>query len=51
MWEGGLSIQGGIICAFVADIVYVYSKRDVMDIRKVADIIIPTILIGQVIGR
>lgn len=51
IWEGGLSIQGGIICAFIADITYVYSKRHVMDIRKVADIIIPTILIGQVIGR
>lgn len=51
IWEGGLSIQGGVVLAFVLDMIYVYTKRDRVDIRKVASIIIPTILIGQVIGR
>lgn len=51
IWEGGLSIQGGVILAFIVDFIYVYNKRDQVDIRKVADIIVPTILIGQVIGR
>ncbi|WP_338822746.1 prolipoprotein diacylglyceryl transferase [Mycoplasmopsis felifaucium] len=51
IWQGGLSIQGGVVCAFICDFIYVYTKRDQVDIRKVADIIIPTILIGQVIGR
>ncbi|KKB26758.1 Prolipoprotein diacylglyceryl transferase [Mycoplasmopsis meleagridis] len=51
IWEGGLSIQGGVVLAFLFDFMYVYSKRDVLDIRKVSSIIIPTVLIGQVIGR
>ncbi|MGP1451708.1 MAG: prolipoprotein diacylglyceryl transferase [Metamycoplasmataceae bacterium] len=50
-WEGGLSIQGGILLAMVCDLGYVYSKRKYVDIRKVSSIIIPTILIGQVVGR
>ncbi|WP_027120834.1 prolipoprotein diacylglyceryl transferase [Mycoplasmopsis lipofaciens] len=51
IWDGGLSIQGGVVLAFIVDISYIYSKRSEIDIRKVASIIIPTILIGQVIGR
>ncbi|NLS34697.1 prolipoprotein diacylglyceryl transferase [Mycoplasma agalactiae] len=51
VWEGGLSIQGGVVLAVVVDLTYVYFKRDKIDIRKACDIIIPTILIGQVIGR
>lgn len=42
IWEGGLSIQGGVVLAFVLDMIYVYTKRDLVDIRKVASIIIPT---------
>ncbi len=51
VWEGGLSIQGGVVLAVIVDLTYVYFKRDKIDIRKTCDIIIPTILIGQVIGR
>ncbi|VEU77997.1 prolipoprotein diacylglyceryl transferase [Mycoplasmopsis columbinasalis] len=51
IWEGGLSIQGGVVFAFIGDFIYVYVKRRELDIRKVASIIIPCILIGQVIGR
>ncbi|QZE12084.1 prolipoprotein diacylglyceryl transferase [Mycoplasma sp. Ms02] len=51
VWEGGLSIQGGIIVAFIADMLYVYYKRKEIDMRKAMSFIIPTILIGQVIGR
>ncbi|WP_027332705.1 prolipoprotein diacylglyceryl transferase [Mycoplasmopsis gallinarum] len=51
IWEGGLSIQGGVVLAFICDLAYIYAKRDLIDIRKVASIIVPTILIGQVIGR
>ncbi|QSF13449.1 prolipoprotein diacylglyceryl transferase [Mycoplasma sp. Mirounga ES2805-ORL] len=51
IWEGGLSIQGGVVLASIVDFTYIYSKRNELDIRKVASIIIPTILIGQVIGR
>ncbi|MBZ4204313.1 prolipoprotein diacylglyceryl transferase [Mycoplasma tauri] len=51
IWEGGLSIQGGVALAVIVDLIYAYTKRDKIDIRKACDIIIPTILIGQVIGR
>lgn len=51
IWEGGLSIQGGVILSVIVDLIYIYNKRHEVDIRKVVDIIIPTILIGQVIGR
>lgn len=51
IWDGGLSIQGGIILATVADLIYGYTKRKYIDMRKVASYIIPAILIGQFIGR
>ncbi|MCU4706884.1 prolipoprotein diacylglyceryl transferase [Mycoplasma sp. CSL7503-lung] len=51
IWEGGLSIQGGLITTIIVDLAYVYTKRDVVDIRKAGSLIIPTILIGQFIGR
>ncbi|AIA29363.1 prolipoprotein diacylglyceryl transferase [Mycoplasmopsis californica HAZ160_1] len=51
IWEGGLSIQGGVLLSAAAGCLYVYHKRHEIDFRKAIDIIIPTILIGQVIGR
>ncbi|AMD81554.1 prolipoprotein diacylglyceryl transferase [Mycoplasmopsis canis UFG4] len=51
LWDGGLSIQGGVFFTIVADMTYVYTKRNVIDIRKATSIIIPTILVGQFIGR
>ncbi|MBU4689445.1 prolipoprotein diacylglyceryl transferase [Mycoplasma zalophidermidis] len=51
VWEGGLSIQGGVVLCVIIDSIYIYHKRHEVDFRKVLDIIIPTILIGQFIGR
>ncbi|ENY68905.1 Prolipoprotein diacylglyceryl transferase [Mycoplasmopsis bovigenitalium 51080] len=51
IWEGGLSIQGGVILGTIVGVIYAYHKRHEIDFRKAIDIIIPTILIGQVIGR
>ncbi|MGZ9756358.1 prolipoprotein diacylglyceryl transferase [Mycoplasma sp. 4423] len=51
IWEGGLSIQGGLVVTILVDLFYVYTQRKHLDIRKAASIIIPTILIGQFIGR
>ncbi|TDV24092.1 prolipoprotein diacylglyceryl transferase [Mycoplasmopsis mustelae] len=51
IWEGGLSIQGGLILTIIVDLWYVYTQRKHLDIRKAASIIIPTILIGQFVGR
>lgn len=49
--SGGLSIQWGVILAATLDLVYIYFKRDKIDYRQALSIILPTILIGQAIGR
>ncbi|MCU9935189.1 prolipoprotein diacylglyceryl transferase [Mycoplasmopsis cynos] len=51
IWDGGLSIQGGVFFTMIADLIYAYTKRDQIDIRKGISIIIPTILVGQFLGR
>lgn len=51
IWDGGLSIQGGVFFTIIADMTYAYTKRHVVDIRKAISIIIPTILVGQFVGR
>ncbi|UUD36333.1 prolipoprotein diacylglyceryl transferase [Mycoplasmopsis citelli] len=50
-WDGGLSIQGGVILGAASGLIYGWFKRDVVDFRKILSIIIPTILIGQFVGR
>lgn len=51
IWEGGLSIQGGVALPLVVNLLYLRRKRNVVDIRKAFGLIIPNILIGQAIGR
>lgn len=47
----GMAIQGAVIFSTLAVLPYAYSKRHVIDIRIAVGIIIPSILIGQTIGR
>lgn len=49
VWKGGLAIHGGLIGALIAGFVFV-KKRDVVFLQ-IADIVAPSILIGQAIGR
>ena len=49
VWNGGLAIHGGIIGAVVA--MYVYCKKNKLNILEMLDICAPAILIGQIIGR
>lgn len=51
IWEGGLSIQGGVVLPLIMDLLYLKSKKNVVDIRKAFGIILPNVLLGQVIGR
>ncbi|WP_027121049.1 prolipoprotein diacylglyceryl transferase [Mycoplasma leonicaptivi] len=51
IWEGGLSIQGGVAITIFCDVIYAYTQRKELDIRKGISYIIPTILVGQFIGR
>ena len=49
VWNGGLAIHGGIIGAVLA--MYIYCKKNNLNIIEMLDICAPAILIGQVIGR
>ena len=51
IWEGGLSIQGGVLLPTICDLIYLRRKRTVVDIRKAFGIILPNVLLGQAIGR
>lgn len=51
VWEGGLSIQGGVLAPLICDLIYLSFKKDVIDRRNVFGIILPTVLLGQAIGR
>ncbi|NQZ66023.1 MAG: prolipoprotein diacylglyceryl transferase [Mycoplasmatales bacterium] len=47
----GLSIQGGIMGAFIGVVPFVYRRKHSMDIRTVVGIILPNVILGQAIGR
>ena len=49
IWEGGLAIYGGII-AGILFIIY-YCKKNNKSILKTTDIIAPSLILGQAIGR
>ncbi|WLP85386.1 prolipoprotein diacylglyceryl transferase [Mycoplasma seminis] len=51
LWEGGMSIQGGVILAAVLDAMYLYTKRNYVDLRKCFSYILPAVLVGQFVGR
>lgn len=49
IWQGGLAIHGGIIGGFLA--ILVYTKKYQVRTFKFTDIIVPSLIIGQAIGR
>ncbi|MEA4191355.1 prolipoprotein diacylglyceryl transferase [Mycoplasma sp. 2248] len=51
IWQGGLSIQGGVVLAAFLDIVYLYTKRKDVDLKKAFGYILPAVLVGQFVGR
>ncbi len=51
VWEGGLSIQGGVVVPTILNLLFIRRHKDVLDIRKTFGIILPTVLVGQAIGR
>jgi phosphatidylglycerol:prolipoprotein diacylglycerol transferase len=48
-WEGGLAIQGGLV--FGAGFAYFYLKRKKISFMRLADAVVPNILIAQALGR
>jgi len=51
VWEGGLAIQGGVIGGIIAGYLVLKYKHIHMNFRRLADVIVPNILIAQSIGR
>ncbi|TCS95686.1 prolipoprotein diacylglyceryl transferase [Hazenella coriacea] len=49
IWQGGLAIHGGLIGAFTAG--YFFVKKYKVSFFLLADIIAPSIILGQAIGR
>jgi phosphatidylglycerol:prolipoprotein diacylglycerol transferase len=49
IWQGGLAIHGGIIGGFLA--ILIYTKKYQVRTFKFTDIIVPSLIIGQAIGR
>ena len=49
IWDGGLSIQGGLLGGGIAALVYYRIKK--INLWKAADIMAPGIILGQAIGR
>ncbi|HJM28728.1 MAG TPA: prolipoprotein diacylglyceryl transferase [Acidimicrobiales bacterium] len=49
IWEGGLGILGGLIFGVGAAIMYCHQKD--LDLRRVLDVIAPTVPLAQLIGR
>ena len=49
VWQGGMAVQGGMLAGIAAGIVY--CKLHDIDWVALADIISPSLLIGQSIGR
>jgi phosphatidylglycerol:prolipoprotein diacylglycerol transferase len=51
VWEGGLAIQGGVLGGILAGYLVLKYKHIEVNFRRLADIIVPNILIAQSIGR
>jgi len=49
IWHGGLAIHGGIIGGVLAGLVYVRIHR--LPLWKISDIMAPSLILGQAIGR
>lgn len=50
VWHGGLAIHGGIIGGFLIGYWYIRREKD-LKLWSVADIIAPSLILGQAIGR
>lgn len=49
IWEGGLAIHGGIIAGII--VIILYSRKYNIGTLKLLDILVPSLILGQAIGR
>lgn len=51
VWEGGLAIMGGALLGIIVGVLFVKFKRKEISLLYTVDVVIPTILLAQAIGR
>ena len=51
IWDGGLAIMGGALLGIIVGVLWVIFVKKEIKIRQAIDIIVPTILIAQAVGR
>lgn len=51
IWDGGLTILGGAVGGILVGVAYALIRLKWVDIRFGMDVVVPTILLGQAIGR
>jgi len=49
IWHGGLAIHGGLIGGFLAG--YFYVRKHGLDFWQMGDILAPSVILGQAVGR
>lgn len=49
IWEGGIAIYGAILTGFL--VCFIYCRKKKIPFLKFADILVPGLMIGQIIGR
>jgi phosphatidylglycerol:prolipoprotein diacylglycerol transferase len=49
IWNGGMSIQGGLVGGFLGGAIYVWKNK--INFWEFADIVAPGIILGQAVGR
>ena len=51
LWEGGITILGGILGGFFGVVFFSIRKRKVITFGQALDLIVPVLLVGQLFGR
>ncbi len=51
IWEGGLAIMGGALLGIIVGVLFVKFKRKELDLLFTIDMVVPTILLAQAVGR
>lgn len=49
IWQGGLAIHGGILFGLIA--LLIYCKKNKINVTKILDMIVPSLILAQAIGR
>lgn len=51
VWDGGITIIGGILGGLLGGTIFTYRKRKQTNFGSVVDLVIPALLFGQIVGR